>query len=108
MPQLINPQIVEKAHLQARSWRKVASELNDLYGVSLSHTAWRDYAIGKHDIADSETRAHLMLPPRACPSCGHKHAQRKPTKSKRIRTYVNQPEKVNTFIKEIELRDAPR
>jgi hypothetical protein len=86
MQKRCNPQTVEKTYLQYRSWRKAARALNDLYGVSLSHTAWRDYAQGKHDIADSETRARLMLPPRACPSCGHKHTTRKPTtKPKRIR-----------------------
>lgn len=103
-----NRQIVENAHLQAHSWRKAARRLNELYGVSLSHATWRDYAIGKHDIADPETRARLMLPARACPSCGHKRIMRKPAKQKRIREYGYPIEKVKTFFEMIELHHAPR
>ena len=103
-----NPQIVENVHSQARSWRKAARALNELYSVSLSHTTWRDYAIGKHDIADPDTRARLMLPARACPSCGRKHAKRKPITPKRIRVHGYQAEIVKTFFEVIELRNAPR
>ena len=103
-----NPQTVEKAHTEARTWRKAAQALNNLYGVNLSHTAWRDYAKGKRDIADPETRARLMLPPRACPSCGRKHAQRKPTATKKIRVYGYPVETVRTFLEVIELQHAPR
>jgi hypothetical protein len=108
MLQRCNPQIVQKAHLEAQSWRKAAQALNNLYGVSLSFAAWRDYASGRRDIADPETRAHLMLPPRACPSCGHKHSLRKPTKQKKIRVYGYPIEKVKTFFEAIELHNAPR
>jgi hypothetical protein len=107
MLQRCNPQIVEKAHLQARSWRKAAQALNDLYGVSLSHTAWRDYAIGAHDIADPATRARLMLPARACPSCGRKHATRKQPKQKRIREFGYPIEKAKTFLEVLDLHHAP-
>lgn len=103
-----NPQMVEKAHVQAHSWRKVARTLNELYGVSLSHATWRDYAKGKHDIAGPETRARLMLPPRACPSCGHRFTAHKQAKQKRIREYGFPVEKVRTFFEAIELHDAPR
>jgi hypothetical protein len=108
MLQRCNPQIVEKAHLEARSWRKAAQALNNLYGVSLSFAAWRDYASGRRDIADPETRVRLMLPPRACPFCGHKHTTRKPTKSKQIRVYGYPVEKAKTFVEVIELHNAPR
>ncbi|MBC7879586.1 MAG: hypothetical protein H7Y59_20650 [Anaerolineales bacterium] len=100
--------MVEKAHSQALSWRKAARALNVLYGVSLSHTAWRDYAMGKHDIANPETRARLMLPARACPSCGHKHATPKPAKQKKIRVYGYPIEKVKTFFEALDLHHAPR
>jgi len=103
-----NPQKVEEIYLQVRSWRKTARALNDLYGVSLSHTAWRDYAKGEHDIADLETRALLMLPPRACPACGRKHETRKPTKLKRIRKYGYPIEKTKTLVETLDLRHAPR
>ena len=103
-----NPQTVEKAHTEARTWRKAAEALNNFYGVNISHTAWRDYAKGKRDIADPETRARLMLPPRACPSCGRKHAQRKPTATKKIRVYGYPVETVRTFLEVIELHHAPR
>lgn len=108
MPERCNSQIVEKAHVEARSWRKAARSLNELYGVSLSHATWRDYAKGKHDIADPETRVRLMLPARACPSCGHKRAQRKPPKQKKIRVYGYPIKKVKTFFEMIELHHAPR
>jgi hypothetical protein len=103
-----NPQMVENVHSQARSWRKAARALNELYSVSLSHTAWRDYAIGRHDIADSETRTRLMLPLRACPSCGHKHVASKTTKPKKIREYGYQIEKIKSMVEVLELHHAPR
>jgi hypothetical protein len=108
MLQRCNPQIVEKAYLQARSWRKTARVLNDLYNVNLSHTTWRDYAVGKHDIVDTETRVRLILPPRACPSCGHKHATHKYVRQKKIREYGYQVDKAKSFLEAIDLRDAPR
>ena len=103
-----NPQIVEKAHIEARSWRKAARTLNELYGVSLSHATWRDYAKGRHDIADPETRARLMLPARSCPACGHKNAQRRPTARNKIRVYGYPVQKLQTFLEVIELRSALR
>ena len=103
-----NPQIVEQAHVQAHSWRKAAQALNAMYGVSLSHTTWRDYAKGRHDIADPETRSRLMLPARACPACGHKHTSRKPIKQKKVRVYGFPVEKTKTFFEVSELHDAPK
>lgn len=108
MQQRCVPQIVEKAHAEMHSWRKAAQALNELYGVSLSHTAWRDYAKGKHDIANPEIRARLMLPARACPSCGHKHTSRKQPKQKRIREYGYPLPKVKAFLEVIEYHHAPR
>ena len=101
-----NPQMVENVHSQACSWRKAARTLNELYGVSLSHATWRDYAKGKHDIADPETRARLILPPRACPSCGHKHVAKKQVKQKRIREFGYPIEKAKSFLEVIELHHA--
>ena len=66
------PQVIKKTHQKARSWRAAAKELNALYGVHLPHLTWRDYATGRRDIADDETRAALMLGPRPCPRCGNK------------------------------------
>ncbi len=103
-----NPQMIANVHSQARSWRKAARALNELYGVSLSHATWRDYAVGKHDIADPETRTRLLLPARACPSCGHKHTKRKLTTAKRIRAHGYQVEKVKTIFEMPELQNAPR
>ncbi len=108
MPQRCNPQTVAKAHLRAHSWRKAAKTLNDIYGVSLSHAAWRDYALGKHDIANPDTRARLMLPSRACPSCGYKHVTNKRPKQKRIREFGFLIEKAKSFLEVLELRQAPR
>ena len=108
MLQRCTPQIAEKTYLQARSWRKAARELNEIYGVSLSHAAWCDYAKGRHDIADPETRSRLMLPARACPSCGYKRLARKLPKQKRIREYGYPIEKAKTFFEVIELHHAPR
>ena len=64
-------QVVRETYKETGSWRKTADHLNHLYGANLSHTAWRDYATGKHDIADQGTRARLLLGPRTCPTCGH-------------------------------------
>ena len=109
MQKRCNPQIVEKAHSESRTWRNAAKVLNDMYGVSLSFSAWRDYASGRRDIADPKTRARLMLPPRSCPTCGHKKAQRnKPTATKRTRVYGYPVQKMQTFTEVIELQDAPR
>ncbi len=69
-----SPRLVQKVYSKARSWRKTAGALNDLYGVNLSHQAWRDYATGRRDIANRATRAALGLEPRACPMCGQKPA----------------------------------
>jgi hypothetical protein len=63
------PQLVNEAHQKCRSWRKAAKELNACFGVDLSHTAWHDYAAGRRDIADPETRTALGLAPRLCPNC---------------------------------------
>lgn len=84
MQKRCNPQIVNKTRLEVRTWRNAAKALNNLYGVSLSHTAWRDYASGRRDIADPEARLRLMLPARACPLCGYKHPERR--QPKRTRT----------------------
>jgi hypothetical protein len=64
MKRRCTPHVVKRIHKKTRSWRKAADHLNQLYGVSLSHATWRDYAAGKHDIADEETRALLLLGPR--------------------------------------------
>ncbi len=64
------PQIVKKAYRKAGSWRLAAKELNLLYGVNLSHLAWRNYAMKRRDITDLEIRAALLLGPRICPTCG--------------------------------------
>ena len=104
-----NPRIVTEAYHQAGSWRKATRALNELYNVSLSHTTWHDYAIGKNDIADKETRARLGLSPLPCPSCGRKHSARKITpRAKRIRAYGYPPEPVKSFIEVLNLREAMR
>ena len=103
-----NPRKVMKAYHQARSWRKAAQALNELYNVSLSHTTWHDYAIGKNDIADKETRARLGLGARACPSCGHKHKVRTQAKVKRIRAFGYPLPMVRTFIEVLDMREAMR
>lgn len=108
MLQQCNPQIVEKAYLQARSWRKVARALNDLYGVRLSHATWRGYAKGKHDIADPDTRTRLMLSARACPSCGHKHTARKQNKQKQIRNYGYPTTHIQSILEVLNMQEAPR
>jgi hypothetical protein len=72
MKRRCNSRLVKKTHLKARSWRKAAQELNELYNVNLSHLTWRDYSTGRRDIADTATRAALGLDPRPCPACGHK------------------------------------
>lgn len=103
-----NPQIVEQAHVQAHSWRKAAQALNAMYGVGLSHTTWRDYAKGRHDIADPVTRMKLMLPARACPLCGNKPTAKKATRSNKIREHGFSIKKANTFWDVLELHQAPR
>jgi hypothetical protein len=108
MKKRCTPQIVKKVYQKARSWRKAAKALNQLYNVKLSHTTWRDYAVGKHDIADPEIRTRLGLGPRACPGCGHKHITRKQAKSKRIRQYGFPAAEVKTFIDVLKLREAMR
>ena len=72
MKRLCTPQVIKKEHQKARSWRAAAKELNSIYGVDLPHLTWRDYAMGRRDIADDETRIALLLGPRPCPSCGNK------------------------------------
>ncbi len=108
MKKRCTPQIIKKAYQKIRSWRKTAQTLNELYGVSLSHTSWHDYAIGKHDIANPEIRTRLGLGPRACPGCGRKHITRKQAKSKRIRQYGYPTAEVKTFIDVLKLREAIR
>jgi hypothetical protein len=103
-----NPQTVEKAYQKTRSWRKTARALNELYNVSLSHASWRDYAKGKHDIADAGTRARLLLGPRACPGCGRKHSTRKRTTAKRIREYGYPKVEVKPFDEVLKLCEAIR
>lgn len=103
-----NPQTVEKAYQKTHSWRKTARALNELYEVNLSHSTWRDYAKGKHDIADPATRARLGLGPRACPACGHKHTARKFSRPKKIREYGYPSEKLKTFFKFWNVDEAPR
>ncbi|PWH18193.1 MAG: hypothetical protein DDG60_00800 [Anaerolineae bacterium] len=73
MKKRCSPRLVQKVYSKARSWRKTAETLNDLYGVNLSHQAWRDYATGRRDIANQAIRAALGLEPRACPTCGRKY-----------------------------------
>lgn len=82
-----NPRIVQKAYRETGSWRKVARQLNERFGVELSHTAWRDYAEGRHDIANPATRARLGLGARACPICGRKPIAPRTPRLKRIRTH---------------------
>ena len=72
MKRRCNPRFVKKTYSKARSWRKTAQELNDLYSVNLSHELWRAYSTGKREITDTATRDALMLGPRPCPACGHK------------------------------------
>lgn len=103
-----NPQKVQETYLQARSWRKAAEILNRAYGVSLSHTAWADYAKGRHDIADPETRSRLMLPPRPCPYCGRKNTARKQNKQKQIRNYGYPAQRMQSFLEVLSMREAPR
>jgi len=103
-----NPQKVQEVYLQARSWRKAAEILNCAYGVRLSHTAWADYAKGKHDIADPETRSRLMLPPRPCPYCGRKDTVRKQNQQSQIRTYGYPAQKNKSFLEVLSTREAPR
>lgn len=64
------PRLVLIVHQKKRSWRKAAQELNDHYGMNLSHLTWRDYATGRRDIADPEIRSKLLLGLRSCPACG--------------------------------------
>ena len=106
MTEQCNPQKVQEAYLQARSWRKAAEILNRAYGVSLSHTAWADYAKGKHDIANPETRSRLMLLPRPCPHCGQKNKARK--QHKQIRNYDYPAQQMQSFLEVLSMREAPR
>jgi hypothetical protein len=108
MTKRCTPQIVKEAHLQACSWRKAARRLNSQYGVEISHVAWRDYALEKHDIADPEKRARLGLPPRPCPTCGRRHTPRKSSTPRRIREYGYPSERAKTFFEVIELHHALR
>jgi hypothetical protein len=108
MKKRCTPQIVMKAHKRTRSWRKTARELNQLYGVNLSHASWSDFAQGRHDIADTETRTRLGLGPRACPGCGRKHITRKQTRRKRIRQYGYPTVEARSFIEALKLREAMR
>ncbi len=108
MLQHCNPQSVEKAYLQARSWRKVVRALNGLYGVRLSHAAWRGYAKGKHDIANPDTHTRLMLPARACPSCGHKHTAYKQNKQKQIRNFGYFATHIQPILEVLNMQEAPR
>ena len=108
MKKRCTPQIVKKAYQEAHSWRKAAKALNQLYNVNLSHTTWRDYAVGKRDIADNETRVRLLLGPRPCPSCGRMHITRKRSKAPRIRQYGYPSVKVNSFVEDLKLRDPMR
>lgn len=108
MQKRCTPQSVKRAHRKARTWRNAAEQLNQLYGVNLSHTAWRDFADGRRDITDPETRARLGLRPRACPGCGHKHITRKRGKPRRIREYGYPTEQVKSFAEVLILREAPR
>jgi len=72
MKKRCSPRFVKKTHSKARSWRKAARELNELYNVNLPHLTWRDYATGRRDITNPATRAALMLGLRVCPVCGNK------------------------------------
>lgn len=106
-----NPQMVIKTYRKTRTWRRTATELNQLYDVSLSPATWRDYAKGNHDIADPETRARLLLGPRVCPGCGRKHtAPKSPrqAKQKPIRKYGYPVKKVKSFDEVLKLREAMR
>ena len=103
-----NPRIVEKAYQVNGSWRKAARALNDLYKVNISFATWRDYAKGRNDIADPETRASLLLGPRPCPSCGHKSTGRKQSKPRRIRAYGYPIETTKSFVEMLTIREALR
>lgn len=103
-----NPRNVNKTYKQAGSWRKAARVLNALYGVDLSHTTWHDYATGRNDIADPEIRSHLGLSARPCPSCGHKHIQRKQARQKRIRVYGYPMPTVRPFVDLLDRLEAMR
>lgn len=72
MKKRCTPRFVQKVHLKSRSWRLAAGELNARFGVTLSHSIWRDYATGRRDIADPKARVALGLAPRPCPICGKK------------------------------------
>lgn len=106
MLQQCNPQIVEQTHVQTHSWRKAAQALNAMYGVHLSHATWRDYAKGRHDIADSETRSQLMLPPHPCPYCGQKNTLHK--QNQQIRIYGYPTQRMQSFLDALSTREALR
>jgi hypothetical protein len=108
MKKRCTPHLVEQTYQKARSWRKAAERLNQVYGVSLSHTTWRDYGIGKHDLADEETRARLLLGPRPCPTCGHKKIRRKKPRKKQIRKYGYPTERDMNFIRDLKSREPMR
>jgi hypothetical protein len=77
--------LVNTIHKEQKSWRKAAQILNSQFNVNLSHTTWRDYGIGRHDIADPHVRERLGLPPRPCPTCGKLPGIKKYKAVKRIR-----------------------
>jgi hypothetical protein len=108
MKKRCTPQLVQETYKQAGSWRKAAAVLNQLYAVSLSHTSWRDYAEGRHDVADPNIRACLLLGPRPCPTCGRMHTKRTTSKRRRIRQYSYTPERKRNIFESMALHEAPR
>jgi hypothetical protein len=108
MKKRCEPRIVQDTYQKTRSWRKTAESLNALYGVDLSFLTWRDYATGRRDITDPETRARLLLGPRVCPGCGRKHTARRSAKPRRIREYGYPTVEVKSFDEVLRLREAMR
>ena len=68
MKKRCSPRFVQKTHEKARSWRRAAQGLNLIYGVNLSHLAWRDYSTGRRNITDPKIRTALLLGPRIFPT----------------------------------------
>lgn len=110
MPIQCSTQLVQETYQELRSWRKVAQMLNTVFGVALSHATWRDYGIGRHDIADPYVRECLRLPLRPCPTCGRlpNKKNRKTSKKFRIPSYGYPRESLLSFEKKFEQRDPSK
>lgn len=103
-------QFVKKTHRKEGSWRKAAKELNIQFEVNISHTTWRDYATGRHDIANLHVRKCLGLPPRPCPTCGKlpKSKNRKTSEKIHIPSYGYPRESPLSFEKMFERLDPSK